>query len=263
MSEETETAAEETATETTETTEDKGTTSTADAIAAAAADASSSEESDESKDSEETTASESKGTKDSEDGQSSEDEPPTEYSAFEVPEGVELSEEDVASFSEAFKAKGFSQEEAQSFMNKVTGFVSDRVLPGVLKTQEDAYAKQEAEWLEQAKANPFLAGEDGEEFDSSVAIAGKFLASVANSKEVKKAMPDVDVIGTAKELGWLSHPAGMVILKAAGMKTLPDRMDSRGDGAGVIDDWENTPAHLRMTSWGSDAGASRTGKGAE
>lgn len=245
-------------TETTETTETSAPASISDALARASA-----AESGQSADQEsgETTASESEGAADSSDDQSSTEEPSDEYEPFTLPEGFELSEEDTAEFVELFKAKEFSQEDAQSFMDKMTGYVSERFLPGILEKQEGEYAEQKIRWLEQAKSIPLLSGEKGEAFNQSLQSAGRILGMIENSKEVQDAKLDFSVTDTLTEMGWLEHAAGLILLKIVGDKTYPDQFDERAPGGSLIEDWDNTPPHLR-TGWDENAEPIR-GKRAE
>lgn len=239
---------EETATETTETTESAETLG--DSIASAA-DASG--KSDESTDSEETTAKESEESGDSDDGQQSEEATgaPESYSDFEVPEGFAWSEDDAKGWSEVFKGLNVSQEDAQGLVSKMTDHVVERVIPDLIAEQESAQAEQDAKWLEEVKDNQYLGGDGPDDLKASIDMVGSYVALVSNSKEMKGSGLGEDVIATLKELGVFSHPKVMAFFKAAAEKTLPDTLDSPGDG-GMSDDWDKKPAHEKM-DWDDDA----------
>lgn len=84
---------------------------------------------------------------------------------LQLPEGYTLDEEIGGKFKEFAKAKGLSQEDAQSLLN----------MQIELKEKEaQAYVATQAEWVEQAKADKEFGGE---KLDENLAVANKALAA--------------------------------------------------------------------------------------
>ncbi len=208
-----------------------------------------SEKSAETKGSGETTASEDGEGGDSDDGQPDKGAPET-YSGFDVPEGFAWSEKDTEPFAEQMKGLDASQEQAQEMLSFMAAHVNDRVIPGLEKRQEEEYAEQVKQLRQAAQDDPVLGGENGELFDSNLKLSAKVLDRV--TQDLKKAGAESNVIDALQELGDLHRPALMHVLVWAGKRTLPDTLDGPGDGGGVSDDWDSTPAHERM-GWDDDA----------
>lgn len=247
------TAAEETTSESTETTtsetatEEAGEAETLGDAIAAADDGDGSGKSDESKGSEETTANE-----DGESGSDADGQPegaPEEYAAFDAPEGFAWSEDAEKHWAAKMKEGDVSQADAQ-FLLEVVAEQSEKFgVPDLQKKQDAAYAELRSEWLKQAKKDPLLGGEDGELWDSNVALVKRTLDTA--NEELKAEGLDYNAKDAVLEMGGLNHPALMHVIRVLGRRTLPDTLDPATGGGGSSKSWDDTPLHEKL-GYGKD-----------
>lgn len=93
------------------------------------------------------------------------DGPPEEYAEFSLPEGVEVDQESLDTFKSKAKELGLSQEKAQELVD-----LQAQAVQNGQKQLQDAIAEQHQQWLEEAKKDDEIGGE---QFDQNVETARK------------------------------------------------------------------------------------------
>lgn len=88
---------------------------------------------------------------------------PETYADFELPEGIEITEETMTAMTSQFKELGLTQDQAQRLIN----FQADRVKASE-EARADAFTQLTKDWLDQSKKDPEIGGE---KFDETVATA--------------------------------------------------------------------------------------------
>jgi len=92
---------------------------------------------------------------------------------FKAPDGVTLNPEVIAEFSTIAKELGLPQDAAQKVIDKLAP-----KLAAVNTAQaKDAITRMKTEWSNAAKADKELVGQDGKQFDASLAVAKKGLGA--------------------------------------------------------------------------------------
>lgn len=101
------------------------------------------------------------------DGDSADDEgsqePPENYADFVLPEGVEIDSDLLNEATPIFKELGLNQDKAQ----KLVDFQAKQIQAG-LQAQVDAFKTQKEDWLNEAKADKDIGGDD---FDENISHA--------------------------------------------------------------------------------------------
>lgn len=115
---------------------------------------------------------------------------PEQYEAFKVPDGFTLEGDRLGQATEFFKAKGWTQEQAQEAIDLYTRMAGEDA--AALQQAVEAQRLQQLEqWGEQAKEQL------GTKYDETVSLATTALKAV-NDPELAKAF---------NELGWGNHPS--------------------------------------------------------
>lgn len=145
----------------------------------------------------------------------------TEYAAFELDEGLVLSDDLKGEFSELMLGSNMGQESAQGVMKLI-----EKVQEGFAAHIEKAEAEQRKTWLEEAKKDPVLAGKDGKQLETNMKIAYRGLDKYAELGE-SQAAEVKDVYDT----GLLDRPLIFRLFLGMGHATMPDAIDPTGDPA--------------------------------
>lgn len=114
---------------------------------------------------------------------------PESYEAFIVPDGMKVDEAVLGEFAPLAKDLNLSQNQAQKLVDMYT----EKVLPGIMQAQTDAWAKTRAEWADQAKTDPVIGGE-------------KFQANLGEAKRAYNTFATPELKAVMEQHGMGDHP---------------------------------------------------------
>jgi hypothetical protein len=114
---------------------------------------------------------------------------PEAYEDFKLPEGMQVDAAVLGEFAPLAKELNLSQGQAQKLVNMYT----EKVLPGIMQAQTDAWAKTRSEWAAQAKADPVIGGE-------------KFTANLGEAKRAYNTFATPELKSVMEQHGMGDHP---------------------------------------------------------
>ena len=178
------------------------------------------------------------------------DEPPTgapsEYTAFDLPDGFEFSEDDTTELGELAKGMNLSQDDAQSLADFVAKHGTESLMPNVEKAQDDAYTVFRKDEERKAKMDPILVGPDGDQWDSTM----NFVRQVIQRFGGKGSIGEGRFEAMKKQGAFDTHNA-LVVFAEMGRALMPDTLDPEGD-PGSDTSYDDLPAKDRM-GWDDNA----------
>ena len=135
---------------------------------------------------------------------------PDSYEKFELPEGVEMTDEQFAEVSEFSKSLNLTQEQAQQAVNYHNEVVS-RVVGEVKAQSEQERADMQAEWVNQVKVDKEIGGADmREKLSTALKSLNAFSDNAvdATGKPVldKNGLPVTKIAQALQESGFGDHP---------------------------------------------------------
>jgi hypothetical protein len=142
------------------------------------------------------------------------DGPPEEYGEFTLPEGVEVDQETLDTFKTKAKELGLSQEKAQELVD-----LQAQTAQSSQKQLKDAIAQQHQQWLDQAKQDEEIGGE---QFDQNVETARKAIETFG-TPELKQFLD---------ESGLGNNPEMIRFARRIGAAISEDSLTPGGSGRG-------------------------------
>lgn len=139
---------------------------------------------------------------------------PEQYGAFDLPEGYQLEESELAQFSEWAKSNNLTQEAAQLIINRDAQRMTD-----AMKAADDAWSSTVTGWQTQVKNDSELGGAN---YEQNLGIANKAVEAFGNP--ALRAFLDESGLGNHPELIRAFYKAGVAISE--------DRLVSGGNGEG-------------------------------
>ena len=135
---------------------------------------------------------------------------PDSYEKFELPEGVEMTDEQFAEVSEFSKSLNLTQEQAQQAVNYHNEVVS-RVVGEVKAQSEQERADMQAEWVNQVKVDKEIGGADmREKLSTALKSLNAFSDNAvdATGKPIldKAGLPVTKIAQALQESGFGDHP---------------------------------------------------------
>jgi hypothetical protein len=155
---------------------------------------------------------------------------PEQYGQFKVPDGFALEGKRLDVATEFFKAKGFTQEQAQEAIDLYTRITGEDA--AAMQTALEAQKQQQIEeWGTQAKA------QFGDKYDEKVGLA----------RTAVKAVNNPELIKAFDEQGWGNHPALIEAFSFFGVIARDSGMDGLGGSTAP-----GKPADLATRLFGDD-----------
>lgn len=148
------------------------------------------------------------------------------YDAFDLAEGLVLSETSSNELQGLLKGAEVPQEVAQEVMG-LLATVQNEIADHIDKAEAD----QKQTWRKEAENDPVLSGKDGKQLKSNMAIAARGLERYAAQSEEKAAQ-----VKEVYDSGVLDRPAVFHVLLEMGRATEPDSVGPTGDPAIVGSD---------------------------
>lgn len=130
---------------------------------------------------------------------------PEAYTDFTLPEGVTLSDDDLAGFSDLAKEAGMTQEMAQKFID-MEGKRMEAIGESFQKSVQDAFDKQQSDWLAELKNDPEYGGDN---LDKNNGLAVKVINKFGN--QGLKDVLDSSGMGNNPDLIKFIHRIGKAI----------------------------------------------------
>lgn len=139
---------------------------------------------------------------------------------FELPDGTEVAEEDMAAFKGLSEELGLSKDQAQKLLTMEANRVA-----AMSQAAADAAVKQANDWAEQSRADKEFGGDD-------------FAANAAIANEAMNKFAGEDVVEIMNTSGLGNHPGMIRMFLAIGRATGSDKFVGGGTGGGEPTDPE-------------------------